>query len=810
MNRHQFLRVWVVVPVLAFALYGQHSCAQTTENKVDAQGDEVGENSNTALLRAQAFHDMYAGTHERRVYRQNLMDFEITLQKLGTKPVNRPLPIDYSNININERLRVLTENLAKPSANGFQLQGFGSPTVPFIAGPVWRNLGPANGAGRVSAVAFDPNNPAIVYRGTADGGVWRSVDSGRTWAPLIDELGDLSIGSIAVAPSDSNILYVGTGEGVTAIDGIEGIGFISSTNGGQQWNTSNSVLAGKFFDLNVHPRRPLEVLAATSRGLFKSTNGGTTWSPRIQGLYATQIVRMPSNPSVLLAAMWDETTMQPSNTGTIYRSEDGGDKWDRVGGSGLKPFDQDTGRVSLAISASSPNVAYALAASAYGDIVNCPTSPVGQHGFYRSIDGGKTWDFRSNPYSGSCPKDPDDPNRYDSVIGGQGWYANTLIVSPTNPDVLYAGGIELWRSIDGAMTWTKVSVWSPQTAPNFMHADIHTMIFDGGDLYIGNDGGLSVARNEEPPFAQLNSNIPTRQYYSIAISPGNRDLVMGGSQDNGTSIRVGSTKNYAEVIGGDGIAVAIDPNDPSIVYGTAQLGEIYQSKDGGRNFTFKPVPFVDKIDRLPFLTPLTMDPTNSKTLYTGTSRLWRTTNGGDSWEPTSNDDLAQTDKWVGYITKIAISKIDPLQVLVASSVGVISKSPDGGRTWIPLVGLPEAYATHVEFDPINPLVFYVAFSSTTGSDRLYRTEDGGSRFSAAQEGLPNFPVHVLRVDPNDTRRLFAGTDLGLYTSHDRGQTWSRFPGLPFVCVWDLVLTPDGSALRVATHGRGFYEIPLNK
>jgi photosystem II stability/assembly factor-like uncharacterized protein len=355
---------------------------------------------------------------------------------------------------------------------------------------------------------------------------------------------------VAIAPSNAQIIYVGTGEGALGIDGIDGIGFISSTDAGATWTLPVSVSASKFFALNVHPTHPLEILAATSAGIQKSTDGGATWTTKLSQFYGTELARVPNAPSKILATVWDIGSASASGNGFVFRSTDGGETWTKIGGAGVAPFDGNTGRLSLAIAPSAPSTVYVLAASASGDVKGCDADPVDQVGFYRSTDGGGTWSFRANPISGTCPTSPEQDG-FDSILAGQGWYANSLRVSKSSSNEVYAGGLDVWKSTDGAAHWTKKSHWDATPSNNhYVHADIHALQWAGTKLLVGDDGGMSKTSDGGANFAQMNTGVVTRQYYSVGISAVNRDLVIGGAQDNGTNIRIGTTTNYKEVIGG--------------------------------------------------------------------------------------------------------------------------------------------------------------------------------------------------------------------------------------------------------------------
>ena len=760
----------------------------------------VPEPPNIAELRAKAFHDIYAGDAEIGALSEATREYKRGLESRGPERPGRPLPINFPSRDRSVRLRVLTEGQPTRTFPGSTFRSM--TTRAPVSGTNFVNLGPTNFAGRVSSLAVDPTNSSVIYRGTAGGGLWKSTDGGTTWTPLTDSLGNLSIGAVAVAPSQPQIVYVGTGEGALGIDGIDGIGFIKSTDGGATWTLPTAVASAKFFALSVHPTKPDELLAATEDGIAKSTDGGATWTTKLSQFAGTELVRVPGSPSKILATTWDISSATATWKGFVFRSVDGGETWTKIGGAGVAPFNSDTGRMSLAVATSSPSTVYVLAGAASGDSRNCQQDPVDQIGFYRSTDGGDHWTFRSNPITGTCQAG------FDSILAGQGWYANSLRVSTTDPNTVFAGGLDLWKSTDGAAHFTKKSHWDLDPSnSHYVHADIHALVWAGTQFLIGDDGGMSRTTAAATAFTGMNTGVVTRQYYSIGVSGVNKDLVIGGAQDNGTNIRIDATTNYKEVIGGDGFAVAVHSTNPQILYGTVYASRIFRSTDGGQNFD-EITPNFGPNENRPFISPLTMDPNNPSVLYTGSNFLWKTSDGGTTWNKVSSQDLGD-GSGRGYVTKIAVAKSNSKHILTATGSGTVRLSTDGGSTWKQLQGLPQRYAAHVEFDPTNNDTFYVSFTTTAATGRLFKTTNGGNSFSMIDSGLPQVPVHVLRVDPGDAKTLYAGTDVGLYRSSDSGATWARFgTGLPAVSIWDVAILPDGSMMRIATHGRGFFQLTI--
>src|SRR6185503_18869728 len=441
-----------------------------------------------------------------------------------------------------------------------------------VGGTNWVSLGPTNGAGRATAIAPHPTDPATLYVGAAGGGVWKTTDSGSSWTPLTDFINDLSVGAVAVAPSSPNIIYLGTGEGGIAIDFIPGIGFLKSTDGGASWIFPSTVLATKFYRLSVHPTNPQELVAGTNAGGFRSTDGGANWTRVIdstQYLDVADIVRNPANPQILYAATWDErrwcvrsgacTTSSPR----VLKSMDGGATWEEKS-SGL-PVSTPTVRVnrfSLAISTTNPSVVY-LSTS----ILDSPNATTETSHVYKTTNAGDSWTDLPGVSGNS------DVN-ISQFMRTQAWYDNTIVVSPSDQNIVLAGGTTYVRSTDGGSTWGR-----PSFTGSAVHVDAHDLRYRGSTLYIANDGGIWSSPDNGQTAVARNDGLVTRQYYGMAIDPVNRNRILGGTQDNGTNRRSDSgSTNWVGVIGGDGFECGVNSLVPSIAYGTVQFGVVLRTK----------------------------------------------------------------------------------------------------------------------------------------------------------------------------------------------------------------------------------------
>ena len=676
-----------------------------------------------------------------------------------------------------------------------------------VGGDTWVSIGPSNGAGRTTGIALHPTDPNTLLIGTAGGGVWKSTDAGSSWVPLTDSLNDLSVGAIAIAPSNPDVVYLGSGEGGLAIDFIPGIGFLKSTDGGANWILPSSVLATQFFRISVNPNNANDLVVATNRGAFRSTDGGANFTSVInQATYreVSDIVRHPTNSPILYAATWDAFAWcaRAGNCSfaspRVLKSTDGGSTWiEKSSGIPASTQTAEVNRMALAISPSNPSVLY-LNSSTLDASTNDEVSHI-----YKTTNGGDSWIDLSAIAANS--------NRSIShFLGTQGWYDNTLVVSPTNENVVIAAGVGYIRSTDGGSSWQSAPFSSTSTAP---HVDVHDLRYQGSRLYIANDGGVWSSPDNGQTAADHTAGLVTRQYYALFNDPVNRNRVIGGTQDNGTSRRGDAGGSlWTPVVGGDGFECGFNTLVPSIAYGTVQGERIFRTKESGpsgqpRFFEITP-PYASG-EGGPFLSILTIDPKMPWIVYGGTTRVWRTTDAGDSWAPLPTTTTDGSAWQTISISAIAVNRGDNSVILTAKGANIF-RSSDGGSTWVNASsGLPTNRGiNNVETDYSNSLVAYAAISGTTGPG-VFQTTNGGASWTARSNGLPAFSTQVVRVDPTDPTVLYCGTDVGVYRSTDRGGSWLKFGnGLPSSSVHDLRILDDGSILRVGTHGRGIWELQV--
>src|SRR5262249_14192443 len=434
-----------------------------------------------------------------------------------------------------------------------------------IPGNTWTSIGPTNGAGRATAIAVHPTLAGTVYIGAAGGGGWKTTDAGRNWGSLTESINDLSVGAVALAPSDPDTIYLGTGEGGLAIDFIPGIGFLKSTDAGASWIFPTSVLASQFFRFSVNPGDSQDLVAGTNKGGWRSTDGGSNWTQVIDSVrypFVTDIVRHPNKPDVLYAATWDgeqwcaRSQTCSSSSPRVLKSTDDGMTWtEKSSGIPLSTPTTLVDRMSLAISQSNPAIIY-MATALFDGASGVYTSHV-----FKSSDAGETW----NDLPGVAQSSNTNVNRF---MASQVWYNNTIVVSPVDPNVVIAGGTLYVRTTDGGNTW---SVAPFMFTSSSAHVDAHDLRYQGAALYIANDGGIWTSQDDGVTSVARNNNLVTRQYYGVGIDSVNRNRVLGGAQDNGTTRRPDSGgTEWTAVIGGDGFQCGVIDTVPDYSYGTVQ------------------------------------------------------------------------------------------------------------------------------------------------------------------------------------------------------------------------------------------------
>ncbi len=740
---------------------------------------------------------------------------------------------------MSRRFAPLVFGLLSLSAAGFLLPASAdAPSPSLYAGMQWRLVGPFRGGWSTMAVGV-PSQPNVFYFGGADGGIWKSVDAGLSWKPEFQDTDSISIGALAVAPSNPDILYIGTGQPEQSrYDTVEGSGVYRSDDGGEHWRSlglSDTRHIGRIW---VDPRNPDVVVVAAlghvfgpndERGVFRSEDGGQHWTKVLfvdASTGAIDLAADPAQPDVMFAATWQGREwpwfayyIPQSGPGSgIWKSGDGGKTWSRLSSNGLP--DAALGRIGLAVAPGS-NDQRVYAVIGVGDSGGSSNSKGGASGLYRSDDGGANWKYMG----------------HDDLASS---YFDRLVVDPKDPDVLYVMNRSVARSTDGGKTFT----WF-KGAPG--GDDYHFMWInptDDSHMVVASDQGTAVSVDGGKTWSSW-YNQPTGQFYHVATDHRFPYHIYSGQQDSGT-VEAESASDYGELTfrdwnstGGDERSYVVpDAVDPNIVYVGGLGGHIsrFDKRTGQvQDISAWPISFYGKRPttvkyRYNWFYPVVADPHKAHVIYLGAQYVFKSEDEGMHWKVISPDltgadpkspdakdcnsndlGLAQA-KACGYgvIFSIAPSPKDGNLIWTGADDGVVELSRDGGKHWQDVTpkDMP-AYGrvNQVEASPTDPATAYVAVD-THRQDRFqpfaFRTHDYGKTWTPIVRGLPDSQfVYVVRQDLQQPKLLYAGTNRGVYVSFDDGASWQSLQlGLPNVRVRDLTL--NGDDLIAATHGRGLW------
>lgn len=668
------------------------------------------------------------------------------------------------------------------------------------AAGVWEEKGPSNIGARLSDIEFHPTEEDVLFAGMASGGVFKTTDAGATWDPIFDDQTVLTIGDIAIDPSNPDRIYVGTGEANAHSFSWFGDGVYKSSDGGATWSNmglENSRYIGRILvDPNDGDRlwvAATGILFGTGgeRGIYRSLDAGTTWAQVLfvsDSTAAIDIAMDPTKPDTLYAAMWERVrglTYRQSGglTSGIYRSFDGGDNWTKLT-TGL-PSGSGLGRIGLSVAASSPNIIYAC-------IENNNTFD----GAYKSTNYGNSW----SRVGGSD---------LDGVTSTFGWYFGQIRVDPNDPDRAFVLGQYMRRTENGGASWNS------NASSN--HVDHHAMAFDPFDadrVFEGNDGGIYVSGNNGDSWTKLYDQ-PTNQFYAIEVDYQNPNKLYGGTQDNGTlRTLTGIPSDFHSIFGGDGFRCLVDPTDSNTIFAEYQNGIMYKSIDNTQEWNWG-LTGVNDGDRRNWSTPYVMAPGTPSTMYYGTYRLWKSTNAADSWSSISSD-LTNGDQGAGFgtITTIAVAPSDTDVILVGTDDSNVWITTNDGGTWNNVSGsLPNRWVTRVAFDPVDADICYATFSGLRWDDdisHIYRSANGGASWTDISNNLPDSPINCMLVNPLDPAMLFVGSDVGVYYSANTGGTWQLLgSGLPAVSTYDLIMHVPTNTLYAGTHARSIWSLDLD-
>ena len=635
-----------------------------------------------------------------------------------------------------------------------------------VAAVNWTELGPWGwtytsgwnpGTGRLTDVAIHPSDTTIIYVTSPGGGIWKSTNSGNSWMPLQDFNATwMNMYAVTIDPSNSNTVYAGNASG----------SLMKSTNAGATWTNLGSGPSGAVRKIMVHPSNSNIVFVCSSSGIHRSVNGGTNWTQ----VYATQIEDIEFKPD-------DLNIMYASGNSTVVRSVNNGVNWTVVGAAqGIT----NTGRSLVTVTPADPNYVYIIQASG---------SEFGR--MYRSTDAGLSFittvvgsAASGTNYFGYSPAGTD--------AGGQGGYDMALCASPTDANEVYLAGIIVWRSTNGGTSFVAQTVWSYPNGTGYNHADVHGLRWINKTLYSNSDGGIFKSTDRADNWTNISTGLGIRQFYRIACSQTDANVITGGAQDNGSVARK-PAGNWVDWLGADGMEGLVSPTNANNLWGTSQNGSLYRSTNGGNSYSGLTKPSAGN-----WVTPLASHPTTETTIYGGWTGFYRSTNSGSAWTLLSGTTITAA------LDDVAVAPSNP-NYLYASRGSALYVSVDGGTNWVTRT----APGTISDICVHRTIPDKIYITTTGSSNNVQVSVNAGASFTSISTGLPAVAARSVAVENNAVQGIYVGMNTGVYYKNDTMSTWQNYTGnLPTVAVNELEIQYNAGKLRVATYGRGVWETPL--
>jgi photosystem II stability/assembly factor-like uncharacterized protein len=656
---------------------------------------------------------------------------------------------------------------------------------PFLT-PMSQQTGEKGGSGRIDCIGFHPTDPAILYVGTPTGGLWRTTDSGQTWASLTDNLPTLGISAIVVHPQHPDTIFIATGTRDVWWETYS-VGVMKSTDGGLNWEetglnytiTEQTSTTGLIMD----PANPEIMLASTSGGIYRTVDGGDHWNLACPGNFK-DIKSKPGDFSVIYAASFSFSGTGPCH---LFKSTDSGLTFSQVNTIGVSA--SLIGRMLIGVTPANPGIVYLLCSN---------TTDYGFQGVYRSDDSGSTWVNTS----ASCNLNLLGWSANGLDQGGQGWYDLSLSVSPVNPDEIHVGGVNIWKSLDGGVTWQLNAQWQGFGGVDYVHADIHELKYNPLDsiLYASCDGGIYQLQQGGSDWLDLSDGLTIYQAYRLGLYQSQDDLAIVSPQDNGTTLFDDQT--CKEIVLAEACDNFFDFTNPNtLYYGGYGTGLSRSYNSGLTRASIHPPGETKSV----FLPPFLMHPSDPNILYSAFHEAYKSVNKGTNWTKITNGLSGNT-----YFQVMKVAAANPDYILL-STISNIWITKNGGGTWTNILnGLPGGISiTDIGISDADPDQIWVTFGQFYEGEKVYHSHDGGSTWTNISSNLPNMAVNCIIPVANSNSAIYVGTDIGVYYMDDGTGGWIDYSeGLPNVIVLEMEINPSNHKIKAATYGRGLWEADL--
>ncbi len=622
-----------------------------------------------------------------------------------------------------------------------------------------------NGMGRLTAVAFHPNNPNIFWVGAPMGGIWKTIDGGLSYSALGDNLPLSSVGNILVNPSNPNIIYISIGDHMGWWN--YGLGIYKSVDGGLTWTPTGLVSAYTanvaYYAMAMSPTNPNVILVARSNGLYRTSNGGVNWTLVRAGGHRD--VKFKPNDSSTVYASSDDYW----GSSEVFKSINGGNTYIQI-----SAFNTAQTQIKLAVTAINSNV------------LGITTAAGSTRKYYNSLNNGTTISFVSN-----VPEN------------------DVIFISPTNANIIYCGSLDVYKSTNAGTNWTKSTHWYNNGIHPEVHADQRFVASNplNNKIYFCNDGGLYCLDESTSTWTELNNGLIITQFYTIAVAQTDPVFMIGGTQDNGGRKRTG-LNTWSSTNGGDAMETAIDATNAQTIYTTYINGQLYRSNDQWTNDVYHDITPIGITGN--WVTPYMLDPNNQSTIIVGYEDVYKSIDKGDNWTKISNNLSGAVNN---KLNELAIAPSNS-SVIYAAMGNKFYATLNAGTNWstytMPFTNVNFSEASSITIDPTIASTVYVAVNGYNSGKKIYKSVNSGANWTNISGTLPNVPVSTCIIDKNSsTKEIYIGTDVGVFYINNLNATWTYYGNnMPNTAVSDLEIQYASGKLRAGTYGRGIWETDL--